>query len=132
MTSISPEPDREIDPRVYYAAERTLLAWLRTGLAMMGFGFVVARFGLFLHELAAVEHAPASQGGGLSVWLGAALVAWGVIVTMWATANHLKDLARLKRRERVFPKRVSLGVVLAAALAVIGIAMAVYLLLTAQ
>ena len=32
------------------AAERTLLAWVRTGLAMMGFGFVVARFGLFLHE----------------------------------------------------------------------------------
>jgi putative membrane protein len=32
----------------YLAAERTLLAWIRTGLALMGFGFVVARFGLFL------------------------------------------------------------------------------------
>ena len=42
------------DPRVYFAAERTLLAWVRTGLALMGFGFVVARFGLFLRELAAV------------------------------------------------------------------------------
>ena len=31
----------------YLAAERTLLAWIRTGLALMGFGFVVARFGLF-------------------------------------------------------------------------------------
>ena len=30
------------DPRVHFAAERTLLAWVRTGLAMMGFGFVVA------------------------------------------------------------------------------------------
>jgi len=36
----------EIDPRVLYAAERTLLAWIRTGLALMGFGFVVARFSL--------------------------------------------------------------------------------------
>jgi uncharacterized membrane protein YidH (DUF202 family) len=35
-------------PRVYLAVERTLLAWIRTGLDMMGFGFVVARFGLFL------------------------------------------------------------------------------------
>jgi uncharacterized membrane protein YidH (DUF202 family) len=35
-------PD-SLDPRVYFAAERTLLAWVRTGLAMMGFGFVVAR-----------------------------------------------------------------------------------------
>ena len=30
------------DPRVRFAAERTLLAWMRTGLALMGFGFVVA------------------------------------------------------------------------------------------
>jgi len=36
------------DPRVRLAGERTLLAWIRTGLALMGFGFVVARFGLFL------------------------------------------------------------------------------------
>ena len=38
----------ESDPRVFFAAERTFLAWIRTGLALMGFGFVVARFGLFL------------------------------------------------------------------------------------
>jgi hypothetical protein len=35
-------------PSDYLAAERTFLAWIRTGLALMGFGFVVARFGLFL------------------------------------------------------------------------------------
>jgi uncharacterized protein DUF202 len=39
------------DPRVYFAAERTMLAWLRTGIAVMAFGFVVARFGLFLRLL---------------------------------------------------------------------------------
>jgi putative membrane protein len=31
----------EPDPRIYFAAERTFLAWLRTGFALMGFGFVV-------------------------------------------------------------------------------------------
>jgi putative membrane protein len=45
----------EPDLRTYFAAEQTTLAWVRTGLAMMGFGFVVARFGLFLRELAAVR-----------------------------------------------------------------------------
>jgi uncharacterized membrane protein YidH (DUF202 family) len=40
------------DPRVCFAAEQTFLAWIRTGLALMGFGFVVARFGIFLQQIA--------------------------------------------------------------------------------
>ena len=43
----------DADPRVYFAAERTFLAWLRTGITVMAFGFVVARFGLFLRLLRA-------------------------------------------------------------------------------
>jgi len=39
------------DPRVFFAAERTLMAWNRTGLTLMAFGFVLERFGLFLHVL---------------------------------------------------------------------------------
>jgi putative membrane protein len=47
----------------YLAAERTLLAWIRTGLALMGFGFVVARFGLFLQQLEALAfHLPGCRG----------------------------------------------------------------------
>jgi putative membrane protein len=43
------------DPRVFFAAERTLLAWVRTGLTIMAFGFVVARFGLFVRLLGAQQ-----------------------------------------------------------------------------
>lgn len=43
----------EHDPRTYFAAERTFLAWIRTGLGLMGVGFAVARFGLFLRQMSA-------------------------------------------------------------------------------
>lgn len=49
------------------AAERTYLAWIRTGLALMGFGFVVARFGLFLKQLELIQHAQSRASYGLSL-----------------------------------------------------------------
>ena len=48
----------------YLAAERTFLAWIRTGLALMGFGFVVARFGLFLQEIQVVAPEVPSRSMG--------------------------------------------------------------------
>ena len=72
----------EPDPRVFFAAERTFLAWIRTGLALMGFGFVVARFGLFLREIAAMQGGPPPPAG-LSRWFGIGLIALGVLLTAW-------------------------------------------------
>ena len=69
------------DPRVLFAAERTFLAWIRTGLGLMGLGFIVARFGLFLREIAALDRAPVS---GLSQWRAPPpflLVAWRRLIS---------------------------------------------------
>ena len=52
------------DLRTYLAAERTFLAWIRTAVACMGFGFVVARFGIFLHELRLVGNASSVRSYG--------------------------------------------------------------------
>jgi putative membrane protein len=49
----------------YLAAERTLLAWIRTGLALMGFGFVVARFGLFLQQVQIMQRMDCRCGSAL-------------------------------------------------------------------
>ena len=117
------------DPRIRLAAERTLLAWIRTGLAMMGFGFVVARFGLFLHELSAVEGLPAPQGGW-SLYFGIALVVLGVVINVAAGFGHMRMMDRLNRGETVLGRRWSLGVVVSLVLAAVGLVMAAYLFWT--
>ena len=119
----------EDDPRVYFAAERTLLAWLRTGLGLMGVGFAVARFGLFLREMQASEsHAPA-HATGLSMWSGVALVALGVIVNVYAAWRHVRVVRQLSAGTWQ-PGKISAGAVgLALVLAVVGVGIAVYLLL---
>ena len=54
------------DVRVYFAAERTQLAWVRTGIAIIALGFVVSRFGLFLQLL---SRSPDVRGTGLTTFL---------------------------------------------------------------
>ena len=121
-----PQPPEE-DPRVRFAAERTLLAWVRTGLAMMGFGFVVARFGLILRELEVATMSPHHPTGG-SRALGVALIVLGVLVNLLAASEHRRVIGRIDRREPYSPPRWSLSLLAAALMAALGIAMVGYLL----
>jgi putative membrane protein len=114
---------------VRFAAERTLLAWIRTGLALMAFGFVVARFGLFLRELALARQASAEQSTAVSQWLGVGLVVLGVSVLLFAAGQHRRILQRLQRGEPLEPPLWSLGIAVAVVLAVVGLAMVAYLAL---
>ena len=118
------------DPRVRFAAERTLLAWMRTGLALMGFGFVVARFGLFLREIAAAGQVAAHQHStGWSLWIGTALIGLGVAVSVVASFEYYRFVSLSKQGRTYTPRTALLAVVVGAILAVLGIVMAVYLIL---
>ena len=85
-----PAEDSNRDPRVYLAAERTFLAWIRTSLALMAFGFVVSRFGLFLRVLESSSGQRVSEPSELSLPLGVFQVLLGMIVDIFAAWRHVR------------------------------------------
>ena len=118
------------DPRVYFAAERTLLAWIRTGLTVMGFGFVVARFGLFLNLLAVQRGSPPSAVDAtphLSAFVGIALVALGAVGILFAAYQHRKFVLSLPVADLPLSINRAFPLLVAAVLGVLGLVLALYL-----
>jgi putative membrane protein len=116
------------DLRDYLAEERTFLAWIRTSLTLMGFGFVVARFGLFLQALQVTRGDPAAQGHGFSPWVGTAFIAVGVAVNLLSIRRHVRMVGELNRGQVAARGPSRQAVFLASFLALGGIAMTIYLL----
>ena len=121
------ETKQKAELRDFLAAERTFLAWIRTGLALMGFGFVVARFGLFLQQLQVVERAASTQSYGMSLWFGTALIAVGVLVNVLSAWHHVQLVRELNRGGPMPSRPSTQAVVIALFLALVGLAMAIYL-----
>jgi putative membrane protein len=114
-------------PSDYLAAERTFLPWIRTGVALMGFGFVVARFGLFLREIAMTTHDLPLQSTGPSLWMGTGLLLLG-LVNVSGSINHVCLIGRLNREEKLGQPSAS-AIAVALTLACLGLGLAAYLVL---
>ena len=119
----------EADMRDNLAEERTFLAWIRTGLTLMGFGFVVARFGLFLEEIHIAQGGPGAPPQRFSLWFGTAFIAVGVATNLWSIRRHLRLVGELNRGRLADHRSSQQAVILALFLALVGVAMALYLTL---
>ncbi len=113
----------------YLAAERTVLAWIRTGIALMGLGFVLARFGLFLQEFNRIQPEFQARSYGISLWIGVALILMGVSVCLLSLLGHLRMLKQLEAGESLYLRSpwLVIGVAVAVALVILGLVMAGYL-----
>ncbi len=112
--------------RDHLANKRTMLAWCRTAIAVMALGFVVARFGLILRELAPLV--PRRIPAGVSTLFGTTLVAIGGVLIILAFLEYLQTGRAIDRQayhwSPVLEFALSLVLVLTAVI------LAVYLVVT--
>ncbi|HEY2987225.1 MAG TPA: DUF202 domain-containing protein [Candidatus Binatia bacterium] len=112
------------DPRVFFAAERTLLAWTRTSLALMAFGFVIERFGLFVHVLMPIEGRTLQRDA--SFWVGVAFIVLGAVVAVLSAMQYRQVIKTLKPVEVPEGYWINLGMYSNLILACFGVAISIY------
>jgi putative membrane protein len=118
--------------RDHLANERTFLAWIRTSIAVVGLGFVVARFSIWLRRVLALELGTSVAAGfrpGLSLPVGLALMAGGALLAPLAWLRYRQVNAAINEDRPPsagwLPALVTAGVLIPTAV------LFVYMLLTA-
>lgn len=115
------------DPRVLFAAERTLLAWNRTSISLMAFGFVVERFGLFL-EIVGRDELHIFQRH-ISFYVGVSFVLLSAIIALYSIRHHIRILKTIPPSDIPAGYNVSAGMVVNGIVGFLGIAVSLYLAL---
>ena len=80
--------------RDHLANERTFLAWVRTGAAIVVFGFAIGRFSIAMRQLTALEGHPL-RTAGISVWMGSGAILAGVALVVAGLVRYRKTRVQL-------------------------------------
>jgi putative membrane protein len=113
------------DPRVFFAAERTMLAWQRTSVALIGLGFVVERFGLFVRMINATQLV-VQESTKPTLWFGVFFLVLGALVSALAAWQYQRFVLTLTHPEVPRGHYTWMGPALNYALAIAGLAMAAW------
>jgi putative membrane protein len=116
------------------ANERTFLAWVRTGIAVIAFGFVIEKFNLFLLEMAAVGMGPETHrtqltalSGRVGRYDGLVLIFGGVGLVILATARFVRITRALDDSQVHTASSVRSELILSAALVIVVVSYSIYL-----
>lgn len=111
------------------AAERTLMAWIRTCLSLISFGFGIDQI------VAAIEQSQgtvASYTVSISRTIGLLFIALGTVALLLASIEHRRELRLIQRDDYVYTSRRSLGLMVSTALMLIGLFAFAAILITAM
>jgi putative membrane protein len=125
-----PPQTRPDDTPLRLAVETTLLLWVRTGVALMAFGFFIARFGLVFEEFEELGLVHPGRGARPTAWSGVGFVLAGCATCLLAAWCHSHFLRRLPPPRRELPPTLPWGLAVAVAVALAGLALAAYLILS--
>ncbi len=121
--------------RVHMANERTFLAWIRTSIGIMAFGFVVEKFAIFIRQASlyfgklGYDRTPAEQtqtGPGYSSILGIFLIGLGALMGVLAFIRYKKVENQIDRE--TYHLSLLLDILITIAISVIGIFLIIYLI----
>src|ERR1700734_18327 len=122
-------PHKPATPSDHLANERTFLAWIRTSISIIVFGFVVAKFGITLRELLLVSGNTVRESG-VSLLIGLGFMVMGIFMALAAWFRYQSTMRRIETGD--FKPAKAIVTVLAVLAALFGIILAVYLIFTAR
>jgi putative membrane protein len=129
----SQRASKSLNARDHMANERTFLAWIRTSIGIMAFGFVVEKFALFIKQIALFlgkSHAdllPETSHSlqGYSSIFGIFLVALGTFISLLAFIKYKKVENQIENED--YQPSIALNVMLTVSVLLIGIFLVIYL-----
>lgn len=98
-------PNRPAGPADHLANERTFLAWIRTSIALIGFGFVIVKFALFVKQISiALGEKTVLPGKGYSAVIGVIMVALGAVMAALAYLRYI-NVEKQLNQDSYYPSR---------------------------
>jgi len=123
-------PENDSRQLVYFAAERTLMAWIRCALALMALGFALDRFGMFLRQ-AYPEQGHIIMPKTLTVWSGSVVVGLGALFALVATFRYGRFYRAYTRdRHPEVSGGILLGSFFSGLIGLAGVALAIFMFVT--